>query len=161
MVLHRLGLNHVDFHSDSLQLVTLLNSRDPPELPDWRMSNLIQCLPLSLSTSFSFLFSDLQYPNYVPSCSYEHLDQQYLLMAPLLSLSVPLDSSRDFPVRGSKTTHTERRALCIRIGTTVKYVKYTPEKARKDIEIVIGSDGQQLGCSAPALEPTCSLLIGY
>jgi hypothetical protein len=30
------------FLIDSLQLVNLLNSQDPPDLPDWRMTPMIQ-----------------------------------------------------------------------------------------------------------------------
>jgi hypothetical protein len=30
------------FLTDSLQLVNLLNSQDPPDLPDWRMTPMIQ-----------------------------------------------------------------------------------------------------------------------
>jgi hypothetical protein len=112
VITHRLGLLNVDFLSNSLQLVNFLNSKDPLDLPDWRMAPLIQmiqdytrdrnssvlkidrqfnCIANSLA-SLAFSSSRLQYPDYVPSFSYEHRDLQCPLLAVLSS--VPPDLSR-------------------------------------------------------------------
>jgi hypothetical protein len=112
VITHRLGLHNVYFLSDSLQLVNFLNSGDLLDLPDWRMAPLIQmtqdytrdrnssvlkidgqfnCIVDSLA-SLAFSSSNLQYPDYVPSCSCEHKDLQCPVLAALAS--VPLDFSR-------------------------------------------------------------------
>jgi ribonuclease HI len=112
VIIHRLGLHNVDFLSDSLQLVNLLNSEHPPDLPDWRMAPMIRmfqdytrdrnssvlkidrqsnCIADSLAR-LAFSSSHLQYPDYVPYCSYEHKDLQCPLLAALSY--APLDFSR-------------------------------------------------------------------
>jgi hypothetical protein len=112
VIIHRLGLHNVDFLSDSLQLVNLLNSEDPPDLPDWRMAPIIQlfedytgdgnssmlkidrqfnCIVDSLAR-LAFSSSQLQYLDYVPSCTYVHRDLQCPLLAALSS--APLIFSR-------------------------------------------------------------------
>jgi hypothetical protein len=112
IITHRLGLRNVAFLSDSLQLVNFLNSEDPLYLPDWRMAPLIQMIQdytrdrdssvLKIDRKFNYIAdslaslafcsSNIQYPDYVPSCSYEHRDLQCPLLAALSS--VPLDFSR-------------------------------------------------------------------
>jgi hypothetical protein len=97
VVLHRLGLHHVDFHSDSLQLVNLLNSNEPRMAPiikifqdytRYRNTNVLKidrqfnCIAYYLAC-LAFSSSQLQYPTYVPSCSYEHRDHQCPLLAAL------------------------------------------------------------------------------
>jgi hypothetical protein len=89
VITHRLGLYSVDFLSDSLQMIQdYTRDRNSSVLKIDRQFN---CIAYFLG-SLAFSSSKLQYPDYVPSCSYEHRDLQCPLLTALSS--VPLDFSR-------------------------------------------------------------------
>jgi hypothetical protein len=107
-LLHKIDFQHVTFLSDCAQLMAFLNSQDHSNLPDWRMKVHTQLfddatlnrmpkvikihrnLKSTAHTLASLAFSSLVVPhqNYIPICSYEHLDHQCPLLDALTIVSL-------------------------------------------------------------------------
>jgi hypothetical protein len=107
-LLHKMNFQHVTFLSDCVQLVAFLKSQDHSNPPDWRMkihtqmfdtatlNHMPQVIKIDRNlnsaahtlATLAFSSPDVQHQNYVPSCSYEHLDHQCPLLDALTSVSL-------------------------------------------------------------------------